>query len=339
MQRQETGMIDQPFFDRWRAKLIANLEPESVGALDSIRFAQVSATVAMVCPFLRFDGEPCEQLITYYLQVGSGAEDDLSYALGACHRHLGHAFDVLYEADRIGLADACDDDAVDASAPVQPASPPILADNVELAARLVSGGIATSVDFGTTALHEGYPIVTGARLTLADGVADRLRDSGVLEIAADLGIDLITDERGTQALLSAEPDSAEEWISQNRALRELIADVLDDSVDPIGYRYRTIADALPDLIAFEPRVYTNVRSGDVRVHVRIASTPAERTWEREVDAMRHQTLQLHVDRLPRPGDYLDVNFGLYRFAGIAGDGTGAYRAETVLERVKQPSRN
>ena len=58
---------------------------------------------------MRYDGEPCEQLITYYLQVGSGLEDDLSYAVGACHRHLGHAFDVLYEADRIGLADACDD--------------------------------------------------------------------------------------------------------------------------------------------------------------------------------------------------------------------------------------
>ena len=332
-------MIDQPFFDRWRAKLIANLEPDSVGALDSIRFAQVSATVAVVCPFLRFDGEPCEQLITYYLQVGSEAEDDLSYALGACHRHLGHAFDVLYEADRVGLADACDDDAVDASAPVRPARPPVLADNIELAERLVTGGIATAVDFGTTALHEGYPIVSGARITLAEGVAERLRDSGVLEIAADLGIDVITDERGAQALLSAEPDSAEEWISQNRALRELVADVLDDTVDPIGYRYRTIADALPDLIAFEPRVYTNVRSGDVHVRVRIASTPAERTWEREVDALRHQTLQLYVDRLPRPGDYLDVNFGLYRFAGIAGDGTGAYRAETVLERVKQPSRN
>jgi hypothetical protein len=65
MQRQESRMIDQPFFDRWRAKLIANLEPECVGALDSIRFAQVAATVAVVCPFLRFDGEPCEQLITY----------------------------------------------------------------------------------------------------------------------------------------------------------------------------------------------------------------------------------------------------------------------------------
>jgi hypothetical protein len=339
MQRQETGMIDQPFFDRWRAKLIANLEPDSVGALDTIRFAQVSATVAAVCPFLRFDGEPCEQLITYYLQVGSGAEDDLSYALGACHRHLGHAFDVLYEADRIGLADACDDDAVDSSAPLQPATPPMLADNAELAARLVAAGLASAVDFGTTALHEGYPIVAGARVTLAEGVVDRLRETGVLELAADLGIDLIIDEHGASALLSAEPEGAEEWISQNRALRELIADVLDDNVDPIGYRYRTIADALPDLIAFEPRIYTNARSGGVHVRARIASTPAERTWEREIEAERHQMLDLHVDRLPRPGDYLDVNFGLYRFVGIAAGGGGTYHADTVLERVKQPSRN
>jgi hypothetical protein len=339
MQRQEGGMIDQPFFDRWRAKLIANLEPESVGALDSIRFARVAATVAVVCPFLRFDGEPCEQLITYYLQVGSGEEDDLSYALGACHRHLGHAFDVLYEADRVGLADACDDDAVDASAPAQPATAPVLSDNVELAARLISAGIATAVDFGTTALHEGYPIVTGGRIALAEGVVDRLRETGVLELAGDLGIDVMTDERGATALLSAEPDSAEEWISQNRALRELIADVLDERVDPIGYRYRTIADALPDLITFEPRVYTSARTGSLLVLARIASTPAERTWERDVDAERHQTLALHVDRLPRPGDYLDVNFGLYRFVGIVADGGGAYRADTVLERVKQPSRN
>ena len=54
-------MMDVPFFDRWRAKLIANLDPESVGELDTIRFAPVAPTVAVVCPFLRWDGEPCEQ--------------------------------------------------------------------------------------------------------------------------------------------------------------------------------------------------------------------------------------------------------------------------------------
>jgi len=52
------------------------------------------------------------------------------------------------------------------------------------------------------------------------------------------------------------------------------------------------------------------------------------------EADRRPTLQLFVDRLPRPGDYLDVNFGLYRFVRVWPDG-----AETVLERVKQPSRN
>jgi hypothetical protein len=330
--------MDQPFFDRWRAKLIANLEPGSVGDLDTIRFAQVAPTVALVCPFLRFDGEPCEQLITYYLQVGSGVEDDLSYALGACHRHLGHAFDVLFIADRIGLADACDDDAVDASAPAPPARPPALAEDRALARRLLGSGTATAVDFGTTALHEGYPIVSGARVTLAADVAVRLRESGVLELAADLGLDVITEDGGAVTLATPQPDGAEEWISQNRALRELVGDVLEDTVDPIGYRYRTIADALPELVAFEPHVYTSARSGSLEVHARIASTPAERTWESEIEADRRQTLHLHVDRLPRPGDYLDVNFALYRFVRVWADG-GAHGAETVLERIKQPSRN
>jgi hypothetical protein len=331
-------VIDQPFFDRWRAKLIANLEPDSVGELDTIRFAQVAPTVAVVCPFLRFDGEPCEQLITYYLQVGSGVEDDLSYALGACHRHLGHAFDVLFTADRIGLADACDDDAVDASVPAPAAHPPVLDDDAELAQRLLAGGAAVAVDFGTTALHEGYPIVSGARVTLAPHVAERLREGGVIELAADLGLEVSADAGGALTFTSPQPDSAEEWISQNCALRELMIDVLDNTVDPIGYRYRTIADALPELVMVEPRVYTNARSGALEVRARIASTPAERTWESDIEADRRPTLHLYVDELPRPGDYLDVNFALYRFVRIWPDG-GAYGAETVLERVKQPSRN
>jgi hypothetical protein len=278
-------------------------------------------------------------LITYYLQVGSGVEDDLSYALGACHRHLGHAFDVLYEADRVGLADACDDDAVDATAPAPPARPPMLADDVALATRLLSGGIATAVDFGTTALHEGYPVVSGARVTFTAEVTEQLRADGVLELAADLGLAVSAHADGTVTFETPMPDGAEEWISQNRALRELANDVLEQCVDPIGYRYRTIADALPDLVTFEPRIYTNSRSGELALHVRVATTPAERTWETEIEADRRQTLHLHVDRLPRPGDYLDVNFALYRFIGIAPDGSGAYRADTVLERVKQPSRN
>jgi hypothetical protein len=339
MQRQEHRMIDQPFFDRWRAKLIANIEPDAIGALDTIRFAQVAPTVAVVCPFIRFDGEPCEQLITYYLQVGSGLEDDLSYAVGACHRHLGHAFDLLYEADRIGLADACDDDAVDATASVAPAHPPALADDVALATRLLSSGIATAVNFGTTALHEGYPIVSGASVTFSASIGERLRADGVLQLADDLGIAVATTDDGAVTLETPMPDGAEEWISQNRALRELASDVLDDTVDPIGYRYRTIADALPDLVVFEPRIYTGSRSGEIVVHVRVASTPAERGWEGNIEADRRQSLRVHVDRLPRPGDYLDLNFARYRFVGIAPDGAGAYRADTVLERVKQPSRN
>jgi hypothetical protein len=333
---KSSTMMDQPFFDRWRAKLIANLEPGSVGELDTIRFAQVAATVAVVCPFLRFDGEPCELLITYYLQVGSGVEDDLSYALGACHRHLGHAFDVLFTADRIGLPDACDDDAVDASAPAPPARPPALADDTELAGRLLAGGTVTAVDFGTTALHEGYPIVSGARVTFAAHITQRLRDSGVLELAGDLGIDVAADETGSVTLVTPMPDGAEEWISQNCALRELVSDVLENAVDPIGYR--TIADALPDLIELEPRVYTRARSGALEVRARIVSTPAERTWESEIEADRRQTLHLFVDRLPRPGDYLDVNFALYRFVRIWDD-AGTPCADTVLERVKEPSRN
>ena len=194
------------------------------------------------------------------------------------------------------------------------------------------------VDFGTTALHEGYPIVSGARVTIAAPVAARLRETGVFELAADLGIDLTAEENGAVTFATPQPDCAEEWISQNRALRELMNDVLENIVDPIGYRYRTIADALPDLVEFEPRVYTRARNGSVEVHARIAPTPAERTWEREIEADRRQTLHLHVDRVPRPGDYLDVTFALYRFVRVWADGD-AYGAETVLERVKQPSRN
>ncbi|HEV8021451.1 MAG TPA: hypothetical protein VGP41_09335 [Candidatus Lustribacter sp.] len=331
-------MYDQPFFDRWRAKLIANLDPGSVGELDSIRFAQVAPTVAAVCPFLRYDGEPCEQLITYYLQVGSGIEDDLSYALGACHRHLGHAFDVLFTADRVGLPDPCDDDAVDASTAALPARPPVLDDDLTLAERLLATGIAVAADFGTTALDEGYPTVSGARITLAAHVAARLREGAVLSLAADLGVDVFDEDDGTVTFTTPQPDSAEEWISQNCALRELINDVLENSIDPIGYRYRTIADALPEVVDFEPRIYTGTRSGPLEVRTRIASTPAERTWERDIDPDRRQTMALFVDELPRPGDYLDVNFALYRFVRVWPD-NGAHGAETVLERVKQPSRN
>jgi hypothetical protein len=332
-------MIDQPFFDRWRAKLIASLDPASAGEIDTIRFARVAPTVAAVCPFLRFDGEACEQLITYYLQVGSDIEDDLSYALGACHRHLGHAFDVLFTADRTGLPDACDEDAVDASAPAVPVHAPGLDDDAELARRLLAGGFATAVDFGTTAIDEGYPAVSGARLTFAANVAHGLLENGVLELAADLGLEILTGEHGTVTLATPMPDGAEEWISQNCALRELARDVLDDTVDPIGYRYRTTADALPDIVAFEPRVYTSAQSGSLEVHARIALTPAERTWDAEVGGTRHQTLRLFVDRLPRPGDYLEVTFARYRFVRVAADGMPAYAADTVLERVKEPSRN
>jgi hypothetical protein len=203
---------------------------------------------------------------------------------------------------------------------------------------LLAGGTVTAVDFGTTALHEGYPIVSGARVTFAAHITQRLRDSGVLELAGDLGIDVAADETGSVTLVTPMPDGAEEWISQNCALRELVSDVLENAVDPIGYRYRTIADALPDLIELEPRVYTRARSGALEVRARIVSTPAERTWESEIEADRRQTLHLFVDRLPRPGDYLDVNFALYRFVRIWDD-AGTPCADTVLERVKEPSRN
>jgi hypothetical protein len=332
------GMMDQPFFDRWRAKLIATLDPGSVGELDVIRFAPVAPNVAVICPFLRYDGEPCEQLITYYLLVGSGVEDDLSCALGACHRHLGQAFDVMFLADRLGLADACDDDAVDASAPVAAARPPALGDDVALAEQLLAAGIASTIDFGTTALHEGYSTVTGAHIALTPLVTAALRERGVLELAADLGITIAFEPGGGATLATPQPDGAEEWIAQNRALRELLRDVLEGTVDPIGYRYRTIADALPELVEVEPRVYTSARSGSLEVRTRIAASPAERTWVRDVEVARRQTLQLFVDRLPRPGDELDLTFARYRFVRVWNEGA-AYGAETVLERVKQPSRN
>ncbi len=85
-------------------------------------------------------------------------------------------------------------------------------------------------------------------------------------MAGDLGIDVAADEAGAVTFATPMPDGAEEWISQNRALRELVSDVLENAVDPIGYRYRTIADALPDLVTFEPRVYTSARSGALEVN-------------------------------------------------------------------------
>ncbi len=214
----------------------------------------------------------------------------------------------------------------------------MLAEDAGLAERLLTAGIATSADFGTTALHEGFPVVSGARVVMPPNVAARLRDNGVLELAADLGIDAAFDASGTLTLTTPEPDGAEEWISQNRALRELVSDVLENTVDPIGYRYRTIADALPDLVPFEPRVYTYARGGAHEVFVRIASTPAERTWESDIQTDRRQTLRLYVDLIPRPGDYLDMNFALYRFVRVWSE-RDVHGAETVLERVKQPSRN
>jgi hypothetical protein len=331
-------VIDQPFFDRWRAKLIANLDPAGVAELDTIRFARVPANVAAVCPFLRFDGEPCEQLITYYLQVGSGAEDDLSYALGACHRHLGHAFDVLFAADRFGLSDPCDEDAIDASAPRAPSVPPVLAEDAALEGRLLASGFAVAADFGTTAVCEGYALVRGARVTFAADVAQRLRESGVFALAADLGIE-VADDDDAVTLATPLPDGAEEWIAQNRALRRLVSDAFDGTIDPVGYHYRTIADEVPDLLEPEPRVYSGACTGPMEVRARIASTPAERAWEADVGGDRHQTFRLFVDRLPRPGDYLDVNFARYRFVHVAAVGTPAHDADTVLERVKQPSRN
>lgn len=330
-------MIDQPFFDRWRAKLIANLDPAGVADVDTIRFARVPATVAAVCPFLRFDGEPCEQLITYYLQVGSGAEDDLSYALGACHRHLGHAFDVLFTADRFGLPDPCDEDAVDASLACPPAEPPVPRDDAEQAEHLVTSGFATAADFGTTAIHEGFAAVRGACVTFTPDVAERLRASGVFELAADLGIEIVAADDGSVTLATPRPDGAEEWIAQNRALRCLVDDAYDDTVDPAGYRYRTIADGLPELVDVEPRVYGPARSGSLEVRVRIASTPSERTWDTEVGE-RHQVCRLFVDRVPQPGDYLDLTFARYRFVRVAG-GDPPHDADTVLERVNEPSRN
>lgn len=331
--------MDQPFFDRWRAKLIATLEPGSVGELDTIHFAPVAPSVAVVCPFLRFDGEACEQLITWYLHVGTGHEDDLAYALGACHRHLGQAFDVLFLADRLGLDDACDDDAVDASSTVPAARPPVPAEDVALADALRAAGIAVQIDFGTTSLHEGYSTVTGARVRLTPAVTATLRERGVLDVAGDLGIELRLHTDGGATLATPQPDGAEEWIAQNRALRELLRDVLEGTVDPIGYRYRTIADALPEPVEFEPRIYTSARSGTLELRARIAATPAERTWVHDIDASaRRQTLQLFVDQLPRPGDYLDLTFALYRFVRVWSDGA-VHGAETVLERVKQPSRN
>ena len=139
----------------------------------------------------------------------------------------------------------------------------------------MSSGIATSVDFGTTALHEGYPIVSGAHVAFAAHVSDRLNAEGVLQLADDLGISVTAGDDGALTFETPMPDGAEEWISQNRALRELASDVLENNIDPIGYRYRTIADALPDLVTFEPRIYTKHPLGH-----------ADRACARGLDARR-----------------------------------------------------
>ena len=328
-----------PTFDRWRAKIIANLDPASAGELDAIQFCPVAPSIAAVCPFLRFDGEPCEQLISYYFRAGSGEEGDLSTAMGACHRHIGHAFDVLVLADRVGLEDACDEDAVDASIPALPAVAPHDAESEALRGRLLASGRASAAGFGTTILNEGYPVVAGASVTFTPAESQSLRTSGIVALARTFGF-TIDDEAGIITIATAVPESAEEWICQNRALRELVRDLLDDTIDPLGYRYRAIADDLPPVLEIEPRIYTSVPAGTIELRVHIAATPAERTWDEETGAARRHVLNLHVDRLPRPGDYLDVAFARYRFVRVdAGSSAGVARADTVLDRLKQPSRN
>ena len=104
--------VDQPFFDRWRAKLIANLDPGAVGELDTIRWRRSRRRLRLVID-LRFDGEPCEPDLC--LPSAAASRTATSPTRSArVHRHLGHAFDVLFTADRVGLGDPCDDDAVDA---------------------------------------------------------------------------------------------------------------------------------------------------------------------------------------------------------------------------------
>jgi hypothetical protein len=319
-----------PSFDRWRARLIAHTDGDSMGPAATIRFSQVAPTVALMCPFERFDGNACGQLITYYLRTEK-------HALGACHRHLAHALDILVAAGQLSLVDPSDEDLLAPSQAAMPVRAPVHAEDVRLANALVAAGICTSADFGTTSIHEGYGLVVGATIVLAADFDAERRDA-IVRIADELGVQLFAEDDGTVRLTSPLPDLSEEWICQNRALRELLNDTLTDDIDPTGYRYRAIADALPEAVIAEPRLYTRQPSGSQEVRLQLLATTLERPRHLFARSADRRTTALHVDRVPRPGDYVELGFARYRIVELRDD-DGHVTADAVLDRIHRPSRN
>jgi hypothetical protein len=321
-----------PSFDRWRARLIAHTDGESMGPTETIQFSQVAPTVALMCPFERFDGNACGQLITYYLRTPK-------HALGACHRHLAHALDILVAAGQLSLVDPSDKDLLEPSEATLPVRAPVHAEDVRLARELVVSGLCASADFGTTSIHEGYGLVVGAKIVLVADHDDERRDE-IARLAEQLGVQMATQRDGSLRLSSPLPDLSEEWICQNRALRELMRDALEGNLDPSGYRYRAIADALPEAVDAEPRLYTRQPSGPQEVALNLLATTLERPRHLFARSADRRTTALHVDRLPRPGDYVDLAFARYRIVEVRSDeGPANVTASAVLDRIHRPSRN
>jgi hypothetical protein len=319
-----------PTFDRWRARLIAHTDGDSLGPAEEIRFSQVAPTVALMCPFQRYDGEPCQQLITYYLRTST-------HALGACHRHLAHALDILVAAGRTPLADPSDEDLLE-PAGGSPKRAPSSEEDAQLAAELIGAEACSAADFGTTSIHEGYGLVVGANIVLSREGAERHADC--IDIADDFGIDVQPQPDGSVRLTTPRPELAEEWICQNRALREMLRDALEGKLDRTGYRYRALADALPEQAAFESRLFTAGPTGPVVAELQLLATTLERPRQQFARLADRRRATLHVDRLPRPGDYVELDFARYRVVAVETAAPDApARVTAVLDRIHRPSRN
>lgn len=321
-----------PSFNRWRARLIAHTASDAMGPMDSISFCPVAPTVALVCPFERFDGDPCEQLITYYLRTDV-------HALGACHRHLAHAMDILVAADGSSLSDPSDDDLLAPSAAAEPRRAPLSEEDAELAQWLEYSGLCTSADFGTTVIHEGYGLVAGAQIVLAgDAVRDQ-RCADLVDVADDYGIHIVPQDDGSLRLTTSMPDLSEEWICQNCALREMMRDALLETLDHTGYRYRAIADAVPEAAGIEPRVFTTRGTGRHAIKVDFLATALEHPLQRVARSADRRTGMLYADRAPRPGDYVELAFARYRVVTVQGTDDANLTVAAVLDRIHRPSRN
>lgn len=321
-----------PPFDQFRARLIAQSDGDAMGRMASIRFSPVAPTVALVCPFERFDGNPCDQLITYYLRTDK-------HALGACHRHIAHALDILVAAGS-AAAEAGDDDLLATAESAQPRRAPLGEDDALLARDLIAAGMCSEVDFGTTAIHEGYGLVAGAKIVLAEAAIQPESLRRFRRLADQLCIAMTPEAGGRLVLATPAPELAEEWICQNRALRELLRDLLDDDLDATGYRYRSIADALPEAADHEPRLYSPERTGAINVRLRLLATTLEPPRQRYCRAADRRIASFKVERMPGPGDYVNLPFARYRIVELRPATAHApATAVAVIDRIHRPSDN